>query len=473
MRRSLTSVISLFAVAMTVGLGAHAGADGARASAMEQVTALSLPGATHLEFFTRTIDGVERTFGMAGSRSALFADVANNVGGGGLNIIELSDLEAPDLIANIPCRNTGGAVDSAYVPLSTPRTVTDVSFGTVTYDAFIVIASNDGAPANCKISYPVGGVTRKGGGMSFIGVRQTPRAGERVSFDWFGNNAVSFATGLPVGVAWFNNGPAVHTVVASPTAPVVYGANQNLGDRTPTVEVADLSQFPPVVRQVALPATGVGPHDITFSPDGTRAYASSINATFIWDTTDPLNPVTLTTITSPNLKIHHEAVLHPDGRHLIVVDEFVAASGAGNNPQCPGGGLHIFDMGPDRTLELAPVLVGQFYANDLSTPGLDITTPTEPKPDLEVACTAHEYSISPDGTWMPIAWMGAGARALDLSQLVTAATLPVPTPVVITELGYYVESHTDVWAAKVHRNLPGFIFVTDTSGYFRVLRRTP
>lgn len=472
MRRSLTSVVSLLAVAMTVGLGAQAGADGARASAMEQVTALSLPGATHLEFFTRTIDGVERTFGMAGSRSDLFADVANNIGGGGLNIIDLTVPTTPDLIANIPCRNTGGAVDSAYVPLATPRTAppTDPSFAGVTYDGFIVISSNDGRPANCKIAYP-SGPTRQGGGMSFIGVRQTPRAGETVSFDWFGNNAVTTA-GAPVGITWFGNGPAAHTVVASPTAPVVYGANQMVGDRTPTVEIADLSQFPPVVRQVALPATGVGPHDITFSPDGKRAYASSVNASFIWDTTNPLNPVTLTTLTSPNLKIHHETVLHPDGRHLIIVDEFVAASGAGNNPQCPGGGLHIFDMGPDRSLELAPVLVGQFYANDLSTPGLDITTPTEPKPDLEVACTAHEYSISDDGTWMPMAWMGAGARALDLSSLVAAATQPVPTPVVITELGYYVAPHTDVWAAKVHRNTGDYVFVTDTAGYFRVLRRT-
>ena len=73
---------------------------------------------------------------------------------------------------------------------------------------------------------------------------------------------------------------------------------------------------------------------------------------------------------------------------------------------------------------------------------------------------------------MPLAWMGAGVRALDLSSLNAAAELPAPTPVVVTELGYHVPQGTDVWAAKVHANTGNYIFVTDTAGFFRVLKRT-
>lgn len=481
MRRAIVcAAISITSVALVFGMG-PASADAARSAAMEEVAALPLPGATHLEFFTRTIDGVERTFAMAGSRSALLANTETQTGGGGLNIFEVTDEENPVLIRNIECRNTGGAVDSAYVSLDPPR---DLDGDGVLYDGLIAIASNDPVVAsNCRLNgegipaaKAAGGV--QGRGLSVIAVRQTARLGETLTFKWYGGDILKAAPGTTPAVGcggcfdWATvGGPAAHTVVPHPSLPIWYSGNQVLGDRSPTVEVTDARVWPPVTRSVALPPTGVGPHDITFSPDGTRAFASSINATFIWDTTDPANPVTLTALTSPNLKIHHEAVLHPNGRHVIIVDESVATSGAGNNPQCPGGGLHIFDLGPDRSLELTPVLVGQFYADDLSTPGVTLST-TPPTHNIDVACTAHEYSIAPDGNSMPMAWMGAGVRLLDTSSLNAAAALAVPTPVVITELGYYVAEKSDVWAAKVHANTGEYVFVTDSSGWFRVLRPT-
>jgi hypothetical protein len=472
MRRAVISAaISIMSVALVFSSG-PASADGS-ASAMEEVAVLPLPGATHLEFFTRTIDGVERTFGMAGSRSLLAANVANQAGGAGLNIIELTDPENPVLVVNIPCVNTRGALDSAYVPLDPPR---DLDGDGVLYDGLIAIASNAALVNTCRLDpngVPVpSSVTpnHRGRGLSIVALRQTARPGETLSYRWYGGDILKNAAGATF--AWETVGdPAAHTVVAHPSLPIWYSGNQNLPDRSPTVEVTDARVWPPVTRSVDLPPTGVGPHDITFSPDGTRAFASSIDATFIWDTTDPANPVTISALTSPNLKIHHEAVLHPNGRHLIVVDEFVATSGAGNNPQCPGGGLHIFDLGPDRSLELAPVLVGQFYANDLSTPGLNTST-TPPQHRVDVACTAHEYSIAPDGNTMPMAWMGAGVRRLDSSSLNAAAALPVPTPVTLTEIGYYVAAETDVWAAKVHASTGDYVFVTDSEGWFRVLRPT-
>jgi hypothetical protein len=235
----------------------------------------------------------------------------------------------------------------------------------------------------------------------------------------------------------------------------VYVASQRLADRTPSVEIVDLAVWPPVATSVELPPTGVSPHDITFHPDGDRAYVSSINLSFVWDTTDARNPVSISVMGDPGLRVHHEAVLHPNGRHLFIVDEFVNTT-TGGVGVCPGGNVHVFDLGPDHAFELAPVPVGRFFANDVSTPVLDEA------PEIDIGCTAHEFNFPPDGTWMPIGWTGAGTRVFDLSSVVAAGELPAATPVVVTETAYHVPFLTDAYASKMHPNLPGYIFVSDT-----------
>ena len=73
---------------------------------------------------------------------------------------------------------------------------------------------------------------------------------------------------------------------------------------------------------------------------------------------------------------------------------------------------------------------------------------------------------------MPLAWFGAGVRLLDLSMLADPAVIdsPVATPIVITEQGYFMAEGNDVWAARAHPLVPGYVFASDTAHGFRVLR---
>jgi len=457
-----------------------------RAKGLEEVALVDIPEVTHFDWFVR--DG--RTIAMVGSRSAAkkveslplnSQPQIDTTPAGGLNLVDVTDPESPAFLLNVYCPTDNN--DVAYVEAN--HTISGVD-----YDAFILLASND--TAGCTVQ---NGTER--GGVSVVGLKAgLPLAPENAT--WFRSpfRNVPPATGK---FSWADRAPAAHTVVAHPTRPIAYVGNQNLADRTPSVEVLDLSVWPPQGRSSVLtvaptpagpPAawlTGSGPHDITFSPDGTRAYASSITASFVWDVTGDkvYAPETLSTLVSPNLKIHHETVRHPNGRHLLTVDEFVATSNE-NIPVCPGGALHIFDTGPlledgTRAFERAPIPVGQFYADELGTIvpfGAEVGhdgTGAVANVHLGTSCTAHEFNVPADGTWMPLAWFGVGVRILDLSQLADPAVIdaPNPTPIVLTETGYFVAEGTDTWAAKVHETLPGYVFATDTAHGFRILRRIP
>lgn len=425
MRRML-SIPAVLLVTIAAISPANAGASSAN---IEFVASIPYAEATHLEFMTRRIDtngdGIleDRAYAMTGSRGGAAP---------GLRIIDVTDPETPVVTAVIPCAQS-------------PADVAVTEFAGRWYALL-----GNGSASGCRI-----GTAR--GKTVFIADVTDPSS--------------------PIPIGWPSTASAskgAHTIVAYPGRAIIYVASQALPDRTPTIEILNLEVSPPTVTVAPMPQTGVGPHDITFNPSGTRAFVSSINATFIIDSTDPLAPVTtppIAVIVDPEIKIHHEAVLHPNGRHLLVVDETVAAPPAGT-PVCPGGGVTVFDLGPGATLERAPVKVGRFYADDTSAPVLEDTHGTP----LDPSCTAHEFNISADGSWMPIGWMGAGVRTFDLSALVAATSSPVPVPVTVPELGHYKVSQIDVWAAKVHPLTGMYIFVSDTSqeptGGFHVLKRT-
>lgn len=458
--RARTTSFSLIAVAALVAsfavAGMPAGAD-VDAEGLEQVASVDVAAATHLEFMERTIDGVERTYALLGSRSADAAP-APGAGGGGVNVIDVTDPLNPVVVATFGCRNTRGALDPKAVYLDEPLEINGVS-----YDTIIAFAYND--PIACTVD----GLQIRA--LGFAGVRATPADGEDITIDFLPTqihrpNGTEFKE-------WKN--PAAHTVVAHPTEPILYVGNQTLADRFPSIEIVDVSVWPPVatVATSFLPSrvtTGASPHDITFSPDGNRAYVSAITISMILDTSGDklLAPELVSLVEAPNLKIHHESILHPNGRHLMVVDETIASSSPTNIPVCPGGGFHIFDLGPDGSLEAAPVPVGQFYANDLT-----IVLPEVEGTDVhnDVSCTAHEFNVAPDGDSLTIGWFAAGTRRLDISSFAAAAEQPVPTPVIMTELGHYRVDGNEVWSAKTHPNTPGYVFVSDTgAGQFRVLR---
>lgn len=470
MRRKV--IVSLLALGGLSAGGLTGGSASAlQASGYEQVAEIEMPDVTHLEFLTREVAGETRTFALVGSRDTALVDPTKSLAeqpqigpnpGGGLNVVDISDPEYPVFVFNAYCPT--GANDIGVVSV-------DQTIEGIDYDTFILLASNDAK--GCALQNGFGRL----GALSVVGLRKTPNPGDVITADWFGS---PFRT--PAGTAFkWTTSPAAHTVVVHPTRPIAYTGNQSLAERNPSVEIFDLSVWPPIGRSSPLAKTGNGPHDITFSPDGTRAFASSINLSFIWDTSGGkvFAPELVGIVESPNLKIHHEAVLHPNGRHLLLVDEFVATSDAGT-PVCPGGGIHVVDLGPKQAdgtnlFEAAPVVVGQFYTSNLATPGVRVDPDNTVTERLDIACTAHEFNIDPSGDFMPIGWMGNGVRELDLSALNDPAVLesPIPVPVTITETRSFVPEWTDVWAAKVHPNLPGFVFVSDTEFGFRVLRRLP
>jgi hypothetical protein len=470
MRRN--AIVSLLALAgLGAGLFAGGPATAVDASGYEEVALIEMPGVTHLEFMTREIDGQTRTFALVGSRDTTPPEpslpptaqpIINDSPHGGLNVVDITDPENPEFAFNAYCPT--GANDIGVVDV-------DHTVNGIDYDTFILLASND--TFSCQAQTGLGAR----GAVVVVGIRAQAEPGDLMTADWLRSPFVN-----DVGGAFrWTKSPAAHTVVVHPNEPVAYTSNQAIGDRNPVVEILDFSVWPPVGKVHDLAKTGNGPHDITFSPDGNRAYVSSIDLSFVWDTSgDKLRaPELAGVVESPNLKIHHEAVLHPNGRHLIVVDEFVATSDAGT-PICPGGGVHIMDLGPKgedgkHLFETAPVSVGQFYTRNLHHPGVRIDENNEVTTALGIACTAHEFNIHPSGDWMPLAWMGNGVRELDLSQLNDPAVVdsPLPVPVTVTESRYFLPEWTDAWAAKQHPNLPGYVFVSDTEVGFRVLERLP
>lgn len=475
------AAIAVVVVSM-VAANAPAKDTGVDALNVTEVASVPFPRGTHLEFLTRVIGGVTHTLALSNSRdtSALPGWTAP---AGGLNIIDINDPEHPQFLTNVPCKTNN--VDVASIQKDFTIRVIDRADGvarSIQYDTILALASNsttgcisvkgpDGQVINVPDSSPPKAL--KGGSVSFVGLRKTPLPGDVITADWLGSPVVN-----PSGTRflWTN---IAHTVQAHPTKPVFYADNQSIGDRNPTLEVIRLDSWPPVVTAVPLASSGSGPHDITFRADGNRAYASSINASFIWDTSGNhvYAPVLISTLVAPGLKIHHEANLHPDGRHLLVVDEFVATSSGGAvtaTPNCPGGGVHVFDLGDGGALEAAPVQVGTFFANDTSVVSahkLDAGDPAGSAPKMvEVGCTAHEFTMSPDGAWMPIAWFGAGLRIFDLRSLQRADTLAAPSPVAVTEVGHFKTPDINLWAAKVRPEFPGYIFVSDEFVGFKVYK---
>lgn len=240
-----------------------------------------------------------------------------------------------------------------------------------------------------------------------------------------------------------------HNQTVHPGGRYLYNSNADFGFETLTpaaIEVFDIANMakPKLVTELPL-VTGIESHDITFSPDGTRAYVAALTHTLVLDTTDPRAPQVIGRIIDPSINIHHQSdpitITDPvagERTFLIVTDELAGAAG---NGACPGGGLHVFDItGP---LEAAPVKVG-FWAIPDTRPATDNFT-----------CTSHVLRLYPRHKLMTIAWYDAGVRVVDVSGLAGVAAGVTPDPgsagVGMREIGYHALDDADTWAAKAHR----------------------
>lgn len=276
----------------------------------------------------------------------------------------------------------------------------------------------------------------------------------------------------PKVISFTNIAAGAHNLTVHPTEPIVYVSNADLLALGAVVHIWDFSD-PRSPIQVqdwnygapdgARPAGLQPPHDITFNTTefvqssslgettigvGDRAYVAAINHTDILDTSDPANPALISIIFHPHINISHQADPTPNGQYLLISDEVGGGTFA---PVCPGGGVHVYKIGPEPTLERTPMQVGAFFANQVA-------------PEFETfACTAHVFRINPDGHTMAIAWYGNGVHLMDFSALIGPgiAGLGDVLPVGAKTIASARMPGADTWAAKMWCEHPGYIFAND------------
>ena len=241
-----------------------------------------------------------------------------------------------------------------------------------------------------------------------------------------------------------------HNMTVHPSGRFLYNSNSDLwtASRTPNVSIFNISNpaKPVKVQDYGLPVTpyslGSESHDITFNATGTRAYVAAVSQTLILDTTDPAAPKLLTKIVDPAINVVHQSdpvtLTAKDGTKrtaLIITDE---RAGAAGGAECPGGGLHVYDI----TDELAPEKLGAWFIGDI-------------EPTAGAVCTSHVLKIYPEQKLLTIAWYTKGVRVLDISGLADVEGDPTAMAlgdgVGMEEIGSYTFPDSDTWAFKTNK----------------------
>jgi hypothetical protein len=204
-------------------------------------------------------------------------------------------------------------------------------------------------------------------------------------------------------------------------------------------------------------------HDsfVDHRPDGkTYLYAGSASANDVIDVTDPSKPKLVQRTVDPEVSFSHQNEPDFDRNTALVTDEYLGGaagpscgktSDAGDElPSLPEvgnpsdlGALHLYAIGADGKM-----------GEKLSTFNL----PSQPNNDPQNGCTIHVFWQAPDQDRLVTAWYGRGIRVLDYSN-----------PRAVKELGNFIPTGTNVWAAKPHN---GYIYTGDLSRGLDVLRYT-
>jgi hypothetical protein len=369
----------------------------------------------------------------------------------GLDIIDVTDPERAELVASYDCGIGQGDVQVF-------RRDGRVLVAYAQDDGYAQHASTCTEEAEALGTPPDGNL----GGTYIIDVTD-PAAPALVSF--IAIDAGTNALGMGLGS---------HNTTVHPSGLYLYNSNADLiTDVTPSIEVVDISDLerPAVVAEFGLktfPGIGTDAHDITFSADGNRAYVAALSHGEILDTTDPANPVYVSSIVDPTLNVWHQAEeitledpVLGERSFLIAEDEFAGAEGTGT---CPTGAVHVYDI----TDETVPVPVGVFQIDMAGV------APGNVPADAYLArCTAHVFQLHREAKIMTLGWYNAGVRILDLSALVGVAA--GKQGMGIKELGFFRFADSDTWAAKaVRADRDGFyLFGNDKRRGFDVYEYTP
>ena len=242
-----------------------------------------------------------------------------------------------------------------------------------------------------------------------------------------------------------------HNMTIHPSGKYLYNSNSDLATSTaPTITIYDISRpkSPKKVQDFPIPfvptSLGSESHDITFNKSGTRAYSAALSQTLILDTTDPANPKQISQIIDPSINVVHQSdpvrLTRPDGTKrslLIITDE---RAGAAASAECPGGGLHVYDITGKK--QQAPEKIGAWFI------------PAATVQD-GATCTSHVLRVYPRQGLMTIAWYAQGVRVIDIKGLATATgsptTVAVGQGIGMKEVGHYVLPDSDTWSFKTNK----------------------
>ena len=278
----------------------------------------------------------------------------------------------------------------------------------------------------------------------------------------------------PATVSFIPVAEGSHNMTIHPSGDYLYNSNSDLltGGTDPNIAIFDVRnpRRPKLVQNFPLPFTptslGSESHDVTFSKNGERAYSAALSQTTVLDTSDPRNPKMVSNIVDPSINVVHQAdpvtLTKPNGRTrqvLIITDE---RAGAAASAECPGGGLHVYDITGKK--EQDPEKMGTWY--------IPATTVQE-----GTTCTSHVLRIYPRQKMMTIAWYAQGVRVLDISGLATFQGSPEEMAfgegVGMKEIGNYVMPDADTWSFKtnkIKRNGSFFGYGNDLARGFDVYR---
>ena len=255
----------------------------------------------------------------------------------------------------------------------------------------------------------------------------------------------------PQSVSYLSVPRGSHNMTVHPSGRYLYNSNSDLVTSTePSITIYDITQpeQPRKVQDFAIPfvptSLGSESHDITFNEDGTRAYSAALSQTLVLDTTDPENPSVVGQIVDPAVNVSHQAdpvtLTRADGSRrdvLVVTDE---RAGAAASLECPGGGLHVYDITGD--LERQPAKLGTWFI------------PAATVQD-GATCTSHVLRIYPEQQMLTIAWYAQGVRVLDISGLADLEGSPLTVGIGdgagMREVGSYVLEDSDTWSFKTNR----------------------
>ena len=356
---------------------------------LELVAEIPMVEATHME--TATIKGREYAF-------------VSEVGGSGkLSVIDITVPERPRVISSLPCNGSQGNVQ-------------------VSHDKKTLVIGMDVSLIGCA------GVEAKG----FI----------TIDISDLRNPSV---------IGYAQNQAGSHSIATHPTKPYVYNG-EGFPKAPGRMQVWSIKD-PAKPKLVTVLDTGAhSPHDLAFNRDGSMmATANAVNL-HLMDTSDPAAPKIAHTTQCPGCLHTHEARFSPDGKRLVVNDEYPASA-------CPGGGIYFYDItkvGSTPSL----TLTGYYMIDEV---GLNAHQ------DATSKCTPHIFDISPDGTKMTASWHEGGTRYLDISSTtgVTVGTRQI-TPGGVEQLGYYVSKAGYAFSTKFHKG--PYVYVVDTNVGFQVLK---